>query len=384
MKPAINSKKATNSTDTLSAACSCAFDFIGVAAVIYSNEQWMIDHLAGLYEKFIIDTVPDDHITCYIISRGKDCSETLLVTGNTSYTLKGEEAFDWAEMLIFQEVMKMTGKHFIAHAGVAARGDTAVVVYAPSGFGKTTLITKLVSRGYDFLSDEYCPVHIDDHHIEPFPRRIGLKKTSPFYDKKNRRGVYLRHEDKIFYHVNDIVTCSIGQRCTAGKMIFLNDRMSAEPARRDRDETYNLLLLNDTAGIESILHESAHIDVKKKADELFFTRYVLGVSDKMHFSGILNKLYDRYADDIFCIGKVALEKPDFSEKPCIQPIKKSDAGIDILLQLLNRSRSCRVMSNFGHKLTGAYAAILNILRTVDCYEMKPGNLDAMVDMIEGV
>ncbi|MGC1780286.1 MAG: PqqD family protein [Xanthobacteraceae bacterium] len=66
----------------------------------------------------------------------------------------------------------------IFHASAVARGDTAILLPAPSGSGKSVLVTSLVCDGYDYLSDSHACVSGRDHRVWPFPLSINLKRGS--------------------------------------------------------------------------------------------------------------------------------------------------------------------------------------------------------------
>lgn len=73
----------------------------------------------------------------------------------------------------------------VIHAGAVAINGRAALLAAPSGSGKSTLTAYLVSRGFDYLSDDLAPL-LSDHSVAPFPLPISVKPGSakalkPFY-----------------------------------------------------------------------------------------------------------------------------------------------------------------------------------------------------------
>ncbi|MBI5115790.1 hypothetical protein HZA56_04910 [Candidatus Poribacteria bacterium] len=69
-------------------------------------------------------------------------------------------------------------EHHFVHAGAVSWRENAVVFPAASGLGKTTLVLKLLSLGCKFLSDEVGCLDIEGAAIEPFPRKVNLRKES--------------------------------------------------------------------------------------------------------------------------------------------------------------------------------------------------------------
>jgi len=67
------------------------------------------------------------------------------------------------------------------HAGGVERGGKAILFAGPSGNGKSTMVTLLSERGWNFLSDDIAPIRMDADEVLPFPqaprRRIHPGET---------------------------------------------------------------------------------------------------------------------------------------------------------------------------------------------------------------
>jgi len=87
-------------------------------------------------------------------------------------------AFPMLEWAMNWSVASRLHSYFLIHAAVVARDDRAVILPAWSGTGKSTLCAALVQRGWRFLSDEFCLLHLTDGSIHPLPRPIPLKNES--------------------------------------------------------------------------------------------------------------------------------------------------------------------------------------------------------------
>ena len=82
--------------------------------------------------------------------------------------------------------LQMIGEHmlnsargfFIAHAAVVAARSRGLVLCGPSGIGKTTLTLSLLQEGYLYYSDDYCPFHLANCLVYPFPRSTLIRKTA--------------------------------------------------------------------------------------------------------------------------------------------------------------------------------------------------------------
>jgi hypothetical protein len=68
---------------------------------------------------------------------------------------------------------------YFLHAGaVASRGRVAVLV-APSGAGKSTLAYALLTRRFEYLSDELAPIDTRTRRVWPYPHALCLKSVPP-------------------------------------------------------------------------------------------------------------------------------------------------------------------------------------------------------------
>jgi hypothetical protein len=63
------------------------------------------------------------------------------------------------------------------HAAAVCAGNTGVLIPGKSGAGKSTLAVWLVTRGFNYLTDELVHVPLDTKTIEAFTRPFNLKKN---------------------------------------------------------------------------------------------------------------------------------------------------------------------------------------------------------------
>ena len=68
---------------------------------------------------------------------------------------------------------------FFLHAAAVARGSQVIVLTAPSGTGKSTLVLSLVEKGLEYLSDELAPIDLRTLAVEPYPHALCLKSPPP-------------------------------------------------------------------------------------------------------------------------------------------------------------------------------------------------------------
>jgi hypothetical protein len=64
------------------------------------------------------------------------------------------------------------------HSGVVSFASRGLLIVAPSGQGKSTLVTYLCERGWQFLSDEMAPIDARSGTVLPYPR-TPVRRVDP-------------------------------------------------------------------------------------------------------------------------------------------------------------------------------------------------------------
>ena len=98
----------------------------------------------------------------------------------------GESALPDADRLLFHIDKDITiwlqlerRDLFFLHAAAVARGSQVVVLTAPSGTGKSTLVTLARREGPRVSSDELAPIDLITLAVEPYAHALCLKSPPP-------------------------------------------------------------------------------------------------------------------------------------------------------------------------------------------------------------
>jgi hypothetical protein len=105
--------------------------------------------------------------------------------------------FDLIRLRIVTAFVELRPDLIWIHSGVVARPDGALMIVAPSGQGKSTLVTHLCVRGWRFLSDEMAPVDSRTSTVLPYPR-TPVRRIDPGYDVDQHGSADL---DKVTFNV---------------------------------------------------------------------------------------------------------------------------------------------------------------------------------------
>lgn len=79
------------------------------------------------------------------------------------------------------ETIRRTGDFLLIHAGaVATPFGEGVVLPAPTGAGKTTLVAGLIKAGFGYLSDEAAAIDPISRNLYPYAKALSLKDEALF------------------------------------------------------------------------------------------------------------------------------------------------------------------------------------------------------------
>lgn len=87
-----------------------------------------------------------------------------------------EEAVGGLITAVNRSSLDADGSRLHVHAGAASLEGRAVMVVAPSGGGKTTMIASLVMNGWTYMSDEVVALTRDDNQIHCWPKPLSVKR----------------------------------------------------------------------------------------------------------------------------------------------------------------------------------------------------------------
>jgi len=72
-------------------------------------------------------------------------------------------------------VEKLGHRYLFFHAGAVALGEAGVILPAPPGSGKTTLVAGLIAAGFRYFSDEVAVLDPSSSRLMPFPKSLFVK-----------------------------------------------------------------------------------------------------------------------------------------------------------------------------------------------------------------
>jgi hypothetical protein len=274
----------------------------------------------------------------------------------------------------------------LIHSGVVAKNGKGIIIAGPSAFGKTTLMIELVARGYKFYSDEFCAVRLSDFAISAFPRSLGIRKNSPFLKHIDVNKCLLLKNigrgEKFLIDCKELFPSSIGSHCDASYFIQLRGVINEEPATKKT--IIDLALYCKNQQIIDSLCKNDGIQLIETHSENNYVIYRFLIPLHAGLMNAFRSVCDQYRDDIFYQEQLVNENPDFTASPCIQTLSKSQASLEMLKNIRNRSSKSKLLERFNNKNSQLLLIIGDFLKDIDCYEMKIGSLHAMAEMIDAL
>ncbi len=161
-----------------------SFQIGEIPVSLTSDRADVLDDFAALYDGCRCDSLPSDHTIHMRIGSSR---RRLLGRGRHHIFGDGEELFTGrrrAELLPYLEwginwrVITRRAEFLQLHAAALARDGMALLLVGDSGVGKSTLAAGLISRGWEYLSDEFALIHPATLRVHPFPKALCVKEGS--------------------------------------------------------------------------------------------------------------------------------------------------------------------------------------------------------------
>ena len=373
--------------DIKNVACySRQFQFLSAGLTLYSDDPAFIEIFSSIYQNFIQPAQPKNNILCYILKNGMLKSPVAVVDGIGYQLFAKELFFSHAHMIVLQHVIDAINDHLLIHAGVVAKNGRGFIISGPSAFGKTTLMLELVARGYKFYSDEFCALRLSDFAISAFPRSLGIRKNSPFLKNIEVNKCLLLKNigrgEKFLIDCKELFPESIGSSCNARYFILLRGVRNKE--HTIQNTIIDLALYRSNQELIVSLCKNAGIELIETCRENNYIIYRFLIALHTGLMNTFRSICDQYRDDIFYQEQVVNEIPDFTALPNIERLSKSQASLEMLKSIRNRSSKSKLLERFNGKNSQLLLTIGDFLRNIDCYEMKTGSLHAMAEMIDAL
>jgi hypothetical protein len=118
------------------------------------------------------------HLTFRLV---ENAAGQLRLTQDDALLYEGDSGAAAADLLLGKSCYHLADRSeggLLFHAGGLCRQGQGLLLPGTMGAGKTTLTAWLLSRGFDYLTDELVFVPQGTHTMQPFPRPLNLKRPA--------------------------------------------------------------------------------------------------------------------------------------------------------------------------------------------------------------
>lgn len=342
-------------------------------------------------------------LTCQVKLKGNE-ADAVLYINNQALPLAGHpHKTSCVYQMILRQLYQQVSDFFLLHAGVVAKDGQALMVAGSPGAGKSTLILKLLPSGYEFLSDDLCPIHRQTRLVHPFPRTAWVSQTTrhllwgkPGYLPQEQVGEVLNHSQPISgirlsksplkpdelgvkagmkpCRLKGVLCLDSGD--TRDELGYLEIGLKTEALAKDND------LLRELEEIEGIGLENLKIDQAwPESLDSGCTTWRINYPKGRGLVPKIKKTLIKYEGSIWNVYKISHTNPDFTAEPVMTSIKPYEAAF-FLMNDLKTGWGLEEKGFEDRGLVGSFFMELHeLLDEVPCYRLSVGRLEAMKDMV---
>lgn len=128
-----------------------------------------------------------------------------------------------------------SGDWWFLHGGAVRYKNSAILLLAGTGTGKSTLVCHLCSQGFEYMTDDIIPINKNSLAVVPFPKPIYLRNIDILKDDIKNDSMFWLYED-VFDFANDsryVVIPNISVPVTTytpiASVIILDRKINTEP-----------------------------------------------------------------------------------------------------------------------------------------------------------
>ena len=317
----------------------------------------------------------DDRMTARFLW-GEERADAFFCVDGVDHSLQGHpNPVVYAWQILGRMIMEKMRCFSILHAAVAARDGESVAVAAPSGTGKTTLVLKLLESGFDFLSDDVCPIHLNTRRVHPFPRSLWVSEDSSYAGRATADlHVGTVHGNK------QPIGCDDGNIRLASGPCRLKSLICIDPGRKS-GSWIELEAGLRREGEQDFLREMESIPGVSvlKSGQNGEAAWRIRFPGKQGLSERVGTALAKHKHNVWNLYRANSAGPiDFSASPVLTPVPLHEAVFFVIREL---KQNHDFTENRESSPALLFMQLNRLLEGVSCFRLTPGKLDAMDRLI---
>lgn len=310
---------------------------------------------------------------------------TFLVNGEPS-RIRGEDAAGLVMNTLIYLIYTNISSHWIIHGGCVSINGRGIIISGDSGMGKSTLTTHLVARGMEYLSDELAPINRKTGHVDSVPLSIGIRpgpaeklvEGKPFVDYN-----FLDDQKKLV-DAGHLTGRKAGGPVPLRAVIFLTSNPAGDVATPGKfDRTVRITLTGTSGAFEEDLF-ACGIRVTGRGSVGPLPVLELAVDDPPGFLPVIYRLTGKHGLGLASMQYENLDDPDFSKKAELVGIPAAAGIIELSKKIIGHHKSAVIKKEYKNSAAMMVRDLAARLGHVSFYKLKPGRLDEMLSLIEGL
>jgi hypothetical protein len=280
-----------------------------------------------------------------------------------------------AHGIILRNTLARIRSHLLFHAAALSYNGKGIMLAAESGCGKTTLTLALVRQGFKFLSDEAAALGLNNGKLTPYPRSL-LVRVGTHRVFQQRGWDFPPHQTALKAHDRTAIHLSsalLGESCQPHCLIII--RRPDDADKRLCKVTLDNLPARLWTDLLPIV-----IDKNWASNSQGFPVFNAKAAD-------VNKIYEaceQLGVFVLDVEETAVAPSYYEKMPQLQEMSKLTAAITLLEYFLGGSRSVLVHDDHQGSVAGLIGPLVKILAPVKCYQLTPGRLEQIVEIIKDV
>ena len=166
-------------------------------------------------------------------------------TKSNYHLLQGQFAMELLCVLTNTEELDWLGTF---HASTISYNQEAIMLVGESGKGKSTLSALLMANGYNFVADDFTPIHAKTQTVYNFPNAISIKEGSfqilePLIKNFSTSVTNTRNSSKGDFRYIKPFNINTEKSLSCSKMVIVNYKENAETTLKEVSIDYLLNIL---------------------------------------------------------------------------------------------------------------------------------------------